>query len=531
MLRFSTKFQYSSTTCSYISKLVTFSSVRGNIKQYTTEASNTAPKLTNNRPEPDKVLQDIAHYVHNISIDSQLAKDTAKLCLLDTLGCGLAALKYPHVQDIIKPIVPGTVIPNGTKVFGTNYVTDPVRGAFVVGTLIRWLDFNDCWLAKEWGHPSDNLGGILPVADYMTRLYRASNGKEGKVFSVDDILECMIKAHEIQGIIALDNSLNEVGLDHVALVKIATTAVVSKMLQLSEEQTIEAVSHAFVDGQPLRTYRHAPNTGSRKSWAAGDAVSRAVNLAFMVKNAGIGTIHSVLTARKWGVYDVLFNGKPFIFDQKKEYGSYVMENVLFKISFPAEFHAQTAVEAGMKAHRVLLDNGRTYKDIKSVRIRTQQPAIDIIDKVGPLYNYADRDHCIQYMTTIPLIYGRLEADDYMDAVALLADIDVLRNKIYCIKDAEFTKDYYNPEKRSIANALLVELNDGTFLDEIVVEYPIGHKFRREEGIPLLLKKFRNHLSTYSHYSPGKADEIYRLSMSPEFGEMAIDHYIDQYCIT
>ena len=459
---------------------------------------------------------------------SPLAFETAKLCFLDALGCGLASLKYNKVQDIIKPIVPNMIVPNGTKVLGTKYEMDPVKGAFAIGTMIRWLDFNDCWLAKEWGHPSDNLGGILAVADYSSRLFKATDGKEGKRFTVNDILEGMIKAHEIQGVIALDNSFNEVGLDHVALVKIATTAVVSQMLGLSKDETIAAVSHAFVDGQSLRTYRHAPNTGSRKSWAAGDAVSKAVNIAYMVKNAGIETIPSVLTAPKWGFYDVLFKGKPFLFSQRKNFDSYVMENILFKISFPAEFHAQTAVEAALTANKRLKDMGKSFKDIKSVRIRTQEPAMRIIDKSGPLYNYADRDHCIQYMVTIPLIQGRLEADDYMDAVALEPEVDSLRSKIYCVKDEQFTKDYYDPNKRAIPNALLVELNDGTVLDEIIVEYPIGHRFRREEGVPLLVEKFQRHLSAHYINSPEKAHTIFNASLNPGLADLPIDEYVDLY---
>lgn len=492
----------------------------------------TSPKtndITNQRPEPDEVLKDIASYVHETNISSRLALDTAKLCFLDTLGCGLAALKYQQARDIIKPIVPGTIVPNGTKVLGTDYRLGPVEGAFAIGTLIRWLDYNDCWLAAEWGHPSDNLGGILAVADYLTRLSRATGGKEGKVFTIGDVLESMVKAHEIQGIIALENSFNSVGLDHVVLVKVATTAVVSKMLGLDKQQTVAAISQAFVDGQSLRTYRHAPNTGSRKSWAAGDAVSRAVNLAYLIKKANVGLIPSVLTAPTWGFYDVLFKGKPFSFKQRNQFGSYVMENILFKISFPAEFHAQTAAEAAIKAHNILRDLGKTFQDLKSVRIRTQEAAVRIIDKNGPLYNYADRDHCIQYMTAVPLIYGRLTAEDYTDAIAKNPEIDELRSKIYCVKDDQFTLDYHDPAKRSIGNALLIELNDGTKLDEIVVEYPVGHRFRRKDGIPLLLNKFRTHLNQHFIDSPDRAEKIYMQSESPDLNDTPIDSYMDLYC--
>lgn len=445
------------------------------------------------------------------------------------MGCGLAALKYEQPRNLIKPIVPGTIVPNGTKVLGTKHRMDPVKGAFAIGTLIRWLDYNDCWLAAEWGHPSDNLGGILAVADHLTRLSKATGGDEGRLFTVKDVLEGMIKAHEIQGVIALENSFNKVGLDHVVLVKVATTAVVSKMLGLSEEQTIEALSHAFVDGQSLRTYRHAPNTGSRKSWAAGDAVSRAVNLAYLVKNGSPGTIPSVLTAKTWGFYDVLFKGKPFSFQQRDTFGSYVMENVLFKISFPAEFHAQTAVEAALHVNKKLADLGKTYKDIKSVRIRTQEAAIRIIDKQGPLYNYADRDHCIQYMTAVPLIHGRLTADDYSDEIASNPEIDELRAKMYCVKDDQFTVDYHDPAKRSIPNALLVELNDGTVLDEVVVEYPIGHRLRRKEGVPLLMEKFYTHLRQHFNGDAEKVEAIMQASAEEDFLSLPIDEYVNLYC--
>lgn len=491
--------------------------------------STPSINIDNKRPEPDEVLRNIASYVHNQGITSGEAYDTAKLCLLDTLGCGLAALKYDQPNNLIKPIVPGTIVPNGTKVIGTKYRMDPVKGAFAIGTLIRWLDFNDCWLAAEWGHPSDNLGGILAVADHLTRLSKATGGDEGRLFTIKDVLEAMIKAHEIQGVIALENSFNKVGLDHVVLVKVATTAVVSKMLGLTEAQTVEALSQAFVDGQSLRTYRHAPNTGSRKSWAAGDAVSRAVNLAYLVKNGSPGTIPSVLTAKPWGFYDVLFKGKPFTFEQRNTFGSYVMENVLFKISFPAEFHAQTAVEAALKVNKELADLGKTYKDIKSIRIRTQEAGARIIDKEGPLYNYADRDHCIQYMTAIPLIHGRLTADDYSDEVASNPDIDELRAKMYCVKDDQFTLDYHDPAKRSIPNALLVELNDGTKLEEVVVEYPIGHRLRRKEGVPLLMQKFYGHLREHFKGDIEKVETIMQASTDDDFLNMTVDKYVNMYC--
>jgi 2-methylcitrate dehydratase len=414
------------------------------------------------------------------------------------------------------PVVEGTVVPNGTKVIGTNHQVDPIRGAFNIGTAIRWLDFNDCFLAAEWGHPSDNLGAILAVTDHLTR--------QGQKFTVKDVLEAMIKAHEIQGGLALLNSYNRVGLDHVVLVKVASTAVVSKLLGLDRAQTIDAISQAWVDGQSLRTYRHAPNTGSRKSWAAGDACSRAVNLALLVKKGEMG-LPSVLTAKTWGFYDVLFKGKPFEF--QRPFGSYVMENVLFKISYPAEFHAQTAVEAAHIIHNKLKAMGKTSDDIKSVRIRTQEAAIRIIDKSGPLDNFADRDHAISYMVAYPLIHGRLTTEDYTDNAASDPRIDALRAKTYCVEDKRFSVEYHDPEKRSIGNALLVELNDGTVLDEVEIEYPVGHKRRREEGKPLLIAKFKRHIAP--HFDEAHQTKILDIvSSAEELSKMPVDKFTDLF---
>jgi 2-methylcitrate dehydratase len=444
--------------------------------------------ISNERPTPDKVLTDIVDYVLDYPIKNELAWKTAHYCLLDTLGCGFEALTYPACTKLLGPVVPGTIVPNGAKVPGTSYQLDPIKAAFDIGAIIRWLDFNDTWLAAEWGHPSDNLGGILATADWLSRV-AVANGKPA--LTMKDVLEAMIKAHEIQGVMALENSFNKVGLDHVILVKLATTAVVGKLIGLSRAELINAVSLAFVDGQSLRTYRHSPNTGSRKSWAAGDATSRGVRLALIAKTGEMG-YPSVLTARTWGFYDVSFKGKPFTF--QREYGSYVMENVLFKISFPAEFHSQTAVEAAVTLYHRLKEMGRRAEDIRKVAIRTHEAAIRIIDKKGPLNNPADRDHCIQYMIAVPLLFGRLTAADYEDNVAADPRIDTLRDTMNCFEDIGFTRDYHDPEKRSIANALTVELNDGTVLDEVVVEYPIGHKRRREEGIPELIKKFKVNLA-------------------------------------
>ena len=427
--------------------------------------------------QPDKVLSDIADYVLNYDITSDLAWSTAHYCLLDTLGCGLEALTYPACTKLLGPIVPGTVVPNGARVPGTPHQLDPVQAAFNIGAIIRWLDFNDTWLAAEWGHPSDNLGGILATADWLSRTAVAAGKPPLRMKAV---LDAMIRAHEIQGVIALENSFNRVGLDHVVLVKVASTAVVGRLLGLSRDELINALSLAFVDGQSLRTYRHAPNTGSRKSWAAGDATARAVRLALIAQKGEMG-YPSVLTAPTWGFYDVSFKGHAFKF--QRPYGSYVMENVLFKISFPAEFHSQTAVEAAMTLHARLAQTGRSAGDIRHIRIRTHEAVIRIIDKKGPLHNPADRDHCIQYMIAVPLLFGRLTAADYEDAIGADPRIDLLRAKMDCVEDPQFTADYHDPEKRSIANALTVEFSDGTVWDEVVVEYPIGHKRRRAEGIP------------------------------------------------
>ena len=431
----------------------------------------------------DQEIQDIVDYALNFEVKSELAYKTAWSGLLDTIGCGLESLEYQACTKLLGPLVPGTKVENGVRVPGTNFELDVVQGAFNIGTAIRWLDFNDTWLAAEWGHPSDNLGGILAVADWLNR-----SGQ--KKLTVKDVLTAMIKAHEIQGCIALENSFNKVGLDHVILVKVASTAVVCQMMGLTREETLNAVSLAWVDGQSLRTYRHYPNAGSRKSWAAGDATSRAVRLALMAKAGEMG-IPSVLTAKTWGFYDVSFKGAHFKF--QRPYGTYVMENVLWKISFPAEFHSQTACEAAFTLHNWMVENGKRSDDIKKVTIRTHEACIRIIDKKGPLNNPADRDHCVQYMVAVPLIFGRLTAKDYEDEIAADPRIDALREKIVCVEDVQFTADYHDPEKRSIANAVTIEFNDGSKSDEIVVEYPVGHKRRRAEGLPLLVEKYKRNL--------------------------------------
>jgi 2-methylcitrate dehydratase len=473
----------------------------------------------NERPAPDKVLTDIADYALSYEIKSDLAYETARYCLVDTLGCGLEALEYPACTKLLGPLVPGTTVPNGARVPGTNYRLDPVQAAFNIGAMIRWLDYNDTWLAAEWGHPSDNLGGILATADWLSRNLADSNAP----LRMKQVLTAMIKAHEIQGCLALENSFNKVGLDHVVLVKVASTAVVCQLLGLTREQTVNALSLAWVDGQSLRTYRHAPNTGSRKSWAAGDATSRAVRLALIAKAGEMGC-PSALTAKTWGFYDVSFRGNEFKF--QRPYGSYVMENVLFKISYPAEFHAQTAVEAAMTLHKRLEQFGKSAEQIRHIIIRTHEACLRIIDKKGPLANPADRDHCVQYMIAIPLLFGRLAAADYDDKIAADARIDALRAKVECVEEPAFTADYHDPGKRSIANTLQVELTDGSKLEE-TVEYPIGHRRRRDEGMPLLAEKFKTNL--LRRFSAQQQTRILDVSFDPKrLEQMPVHEYVDLF---
>jgi len=467
------------------------------------------------RPDPDQVLVDIADYVCNTEIDSDLAFETAHYCLMDTLACGFQALDYPACTKLLGPVVPGATLPGGARVPGTSYELEPVMGAFNIGAMIRWLDFNDTWLAAEWGHPSDNLGGILATADYLSRTRRA----EGKdPLTMQDVLKAMIKAHEIQGVLALENSYNRVGLDHVLLVRVATTAVVTRMLGGDREQVINAVSHAWIDGCSLRTYRHAPNTGSRKSWAAGDATSRGVRLALIAMTGEMG-YPSALTAKTWGFYDVMFNGNEFSLPQS--YGSYVMENILFKISYPAEFHAQTAVEAAMTLHSQVQDR---LDDIEKIVIETQEPAIRIIDKTGSLDNPADRDHCLQYMVAVPLVFGRLTAADYEDRVAKDPRIDALRSKMVVSENKAYTKDYFDADKRYIGNAIQVFFSDGTSTGKVAVDYPIGHRQRRAEGIPVLKQKF-----TDSVAAKLRADQWARLKNvcadQDKLAAMAVDDFM------
>jgi 2-methylcitrate dehydratase len=476
--------------------------------------------ISNVRPDPDQVILDIAEYVTDYEIDSSEAYGTARLCLMDSLGCALLALRYPECTKLLGPVVPGTIVPNGARVPGTSHQLDPVTAAFNIGSMIRWLDYNDTWLAAEWGHPSDNLGGILACADYISRK-RVSEGK--KPLTMRDVLTAMIKAHEIQGILALENSFNRVGLDHVILVKVASTAVVTQLLGGTKEEIINTVSNAWIDGHSLRTYRHFPNTGSRKSWAAGDATSRAVTLALMVLKGEMG-YPSALTAKTWGFYDVLFEGKSFTFG--REYGSYVMENVLFKISYPAEFHGQTAVECAMRLYPEVKDR---IGEIDRIVITTQESAIRIIDKSGPLHNPADRDHCIQYMVAIALLYGNLTADHYEDSAAADPRIDAFREKMVIEEDKRYTQEYLDPDKRSIANAVQIFFKDGSSTQKVEIEYPVGHRRRRNEGIPLLENKFESNLAT--RFPAKQAKAIINLCRDQQTLERAAVHeFVDLFVI-
>ena len=450
----------------------------------------------NVKPDYDQVMINIVDYVLNKKIDSAIAYETARLCLMDTLGCGMLALNFKECEKLLGPIVPGADLIGGARVPGTRFELDPVQAAFNIGTMIRWLDFNDTWLAAEWGHPSDNLGAILAVADYVSR-QRVKDGKPGLV--VNDVMTAMIKAHEIQGCLALENSFNRVGLDHVFLVKVASAVVAAQLMGADRDMMLRTLSQVFVDGQSLRTYRHAPNAGSRKSWAAGDATARAVRLALMAKAGEMG-YPSALTAPKWGFYDVLFAGKPFQF--QRPYGSYVMENVLFKLSYPAEFHAQTAVECAVKLHPQV---EKRFNDIARIELGTHESAIRIISKQGALHNPADRDHCLQYMVAIGLLFGDLRAEHYENDIAADPRIDQLRAKMQVSENEQFSRDYHDPEKRSIANSIKLVFNDGSESEQVVIEYPIGHKRRREEGIPVLLSKFERNLST--RFNASKIAEI------------------------
>lgn len=466
------------------------------------------------RPEPDGILVELARYVHADLPESPLAWETARYALMDAIASGLYALAHPECTKLLGPVVPGAQMPGGARVPGTPYELDPVQAAFNIGAMIRWLDYNDTWLAAEWGHPSDNLGAILAVADYVSRRRRL----EGEPpLTMADVLAAMVKAYEIQGVLALENSLNRVGIDHVHFVKVASTGVAAVLLGATMEETVNALSNAWIDGASLRTYRHFPNTGWRKSWAAGDATSRAVRLALWAARGEMG-YPTALSAPTWGFQDVVMKGKPITL--ARPLGTYVMENILFKISFPAEFHGQTAVEAALALHPAVKDR---LDDIERIVITTQESAIRIIDKKGPLTNPADRDHCLQYMTAVALIYGQLTSEHYEDPIAQDPRIERLREKTEVVEDERYSRDYLDPDKRSIANAVQVFFTDGTATDKVEVEYPIGHRRRRAEGIPLLKEKFARALRTV--YAEKRAARIEEVMESPDFDGMAVDRWM------
>lgn len=473
----------------------------------------------NVKPDYDSLITDIADYMMDTTIDSAIAYETARLCLMDTLGCGILALSFSECTKLLGPVVPGAILAGGARVPGTQYELDPVQAAFNIGTMIRWLDFNDTWLAAEWGHPSDNLGAILAVADYVSRL----NVQQGRAsLNMHDVLTLMIKAHEIQGCLALENSFNRVGIDHVILVKVASAACAAVLLGADKEGVKRALSQVFVDGQSLRTYRHAPNAGSRKSWAAGDATSRAVRLALITTSGEMG-YPSALSAPKWGFYDVLFNGQSFKF--QRPYGSYVMENILFKLSFPAEFHAQTAVECAVILHPQVIER---LNEIVRIDLVTHESAIRIISKHGALHNPADRDHCLQYMVAIAMLFGDLRAEHYEDDVAADPRIDFLRTKMHVTEHEPFSQDYLTPDKRSIANSIKLTFNDGSESELVTVEYPIGHRRRREEGVVVLLDKFKRNLAT--HFPAKQVDALVAAMQDTQaLAAMSVVDFMSLWC--
>lgn len=473
----------------------------------------------NVKPDYDQVISDIADYMIDTQIKSTNAYETARYCLMDTLGCGMLALNFSECTKLLGPVVPGAVLSGGARVPGTHHELDPVQAAFNIGTMIRWLDFNDTWLAAEWGHPSDNLGAILALADYVSRL----NVKQGKPsLRMHDVLTLMIKAHEVQGCLALENSFNSVGLDHVFLVKVASAACAAILLGADKEGVQRTLSQVFVDGQSLRTYRHAPNAGSRKSWAAGDATARAVRLALMTTAGEMG-YPSALSAPKWGFYDVLFDGQPFEF--QRPYGSYVMENVLFKLSFPAEFHAQTAVECAVILHPQVIAR---LNDIVRIDLITHASAIRIISKHGILHNPADRDHCLQYMVAIGMLFGDLRAEHYEDDTASDPRIDFLRTKMHVTENEQFSRDYLEPDKRSIANSIKITFSDDTESELTTVEYPIGHRRRREEGLPVLLEKFKSNLTTRFPASKVKTI-VAAMNETKTLSDMSVVDFMGMWC--
>lgn len=471
----------------------------------------------NSRPAPDKELVIIADYVTNFAINSELAFSTARYCLMDALGCGILALDYPACAKLLGPIIPGTMVPHGVPIPGTRFELDPIQAAFNIGTTIRWLDYNDTWLAAEWGHPSDNLGAILAVADYISR---KNNAEKKRPLSIRDVLIAMIKAYEIQGVLALENSFNRIGLDHVILVKIASAAIATHLLGGNQDDIIKVLSNVFIDGQSLRTYRHAPNTGTRKSWAAGDATSRGVRLAWLIMQGEMG-YPSALTAKQWGFYAVALQNRTL--HLPRPFTTYVIENILFKVAYPAEFHAQTAVECAIALHHKIKNR---LEKIDKIVLVTHESAIRIISKKGILNNPADRDHCLQYIVAVCLLFGDLKAEYYENQFAKNTQIDLLREKMQVQENRQFSQDYLAHDKRSIANAIEIYFNDGSQTEKMQIEYPLGHLRRRKEGIPLLMKKF--HASLTGRFSTERTAKLLALFADQERLEnMPVNEFMDE----
>ena len=473
-------------------------------------------KPTSVRPAFDKVIADIADYVGRYKIRSTLALETAHYCLIDSLGCGFEALAYPACTKLLGPLVPGVSVAHGARVPGTPFVLDPVHAAFNLGALIRWVDYNDAFYGATVIHPSDTLSGILATADWLSRT-RVAQGKQPLVMR--DVLEASVKAYEIMGCLALENGYTRAGLDHTILVKVAVTAVVAKMLGGTREEIMNAVSNAWLDGHPLAAFRRKPNTGSRKSWAAGDAASRGVRLALMALKGEMG-YPSALTAKTWGFYDVLFKGLPFRF--QRPYASYVMENVLFKIAYPTAFHGQTGVEAAINLHPLVKDR---LDDIKRIDVKCHNSTMVILDKAGPLANPADRDHCMQYMMAVGLIFGKLTTEDYEDHVAADPRIDALRAKMQLTELPVFEREYHDPAKRSNANSIRVYFKDGSRTPLSQVDYPLGHRKRRREGIPLLIEKFDRNIARV--YAEKQRRLIREVCLDPKrLAAMPVNEFVD-----
>ena len=473
-------------------------------------------RASNLRPEPDKVLADIADYADRYRVGSKLARETARLCLIDSLSCAFEALGYPACTKLLGPVVAGTIVPHGARVPGTTYVLDPVAATFNLGALVRWLDFNDAFYGETVIHPSDTISAVLMTADHLSRA-RVACGKAP--LAMRDVLESTVKAYEIMGELALENGFGAVGLDHTILVKIAVTAVVTKLLGGTREEIVNAVSNAWIDGHALATFRRRPNTGSRKSWAAGDAASRGVWLALQAVKGEMG-YPSALTARTWGFYDALFDGRRFRF--QRPYTSYVIENVLFKIPYPTAFHGQSGVEAAIKLHPLVKDR---LDDIRRVEVRCHNSTMVILDKTGPLHNPADRDHCMQYMMAVGMIYGTMTAEHYEDHVAADPRIDALRAKMKLAESRQYEREYHDPARRTNANSIQVFFKDGTKTPLSEVLYPLGHRRRRNEAIPVLMGKFE--ASVVRVFAPKRRDAILAACRDPQRLEaQPVNEFID-----